>query len=174
MIARKVVAVWIICATLCGFLQGCAFNVRSAKISAEPFVPPTAVPVKPTSPSSESVTPSNNSTVECTNSLSYIQDLTIPDGTEVEAGASIDKRWEVLNSGTCNWGEGYTVRLVAGSALGAPTEQTLFPARASSKAVIQIAFTAPMDSDTYSSSWQAYDPGGQPFGDLIFIEIKVP
>jgi hypothetical protein len=174
MAARKMVVLGIVCATLCVFLQGCAFNVRSAKLTAEPFVPPTALPISPTLPSSEFATPSTNTSADCTNSLSYIQDLTIPDGTQVEAGASIDKRWEVMNSGTCNWGEGYTIRLVAGSALGAPTEQTLFPARSSSKAVIQIAFTAPMDSDTYSSSWQAYDPNGQPFGDLIFIEIIVP
>jgi len=174
MTARKVVAIGIACATLLILLQGCAFNVRSAKLTAEPFVPPSALPENLGLPDKESATPSTISTTDCTNSLSYIQDLTIPDGTQVEAGASIDKRWEVLNSGTCNWGEGYTVRLVAGSALGAPTEQTLYPARASSKAVIQIAFTAPTDSDTYSSSWQAYDPKGQPFGDLIFIEITVP
>lgn len=58
--------------------------------------------------------------------------------------------------------------------LGAPDQQPLYPARPGAKAVIQVTFTAPSDSDTYSSSWQAFDPQGQAFGDLIFIEIVVP
>jgi len=162
-------------AILLFYVQGCAVNVRPAKITAEPFIPPAPV-IEASQPTNNPVdAPSQaSSPADCSNNLTYLQDLTIPDGTQVEAGASIDKRWEVQNSGSCSWDSGYTLRLVAGSNLGAPDQQPLYPARPGAKAVIQVTFTAPSDSDTYSSSWQAFDPQGQAFGDLIFIEIVVP
>ncbi len=47
------------------------------------------------------------STPACINNLTYLEDLTLPDGTVVKPGESLDKRWLVENSGTCNWDENY-------------------------------------------------------------------
>jgi hypothetical protein len=105
--------------------------------------------------------------------LTYIQDITIPDGTTVTPGQTLDKRWRIQNSGTCNWDEHYRMKMVAGPGLGAPVEQALYPARSGSEAIIRILFTAPADTGTYRSAWQAYDPQGEPFGDPFFIEVIV-
>jgi hypothetical protein len=79
----------------------------------------------------------------------------------------------VLNSGTCNWEASYAVRLVAGPDLGAPPEQSLFPARSGTEAVIHMIFTAPQEPGVYRSAWQAFSPTGEAFGDPFFIEIEV-
>jgi hypothetical protein len=105
--------------------------------------------------------------------LIYLQDLTIPDDSSVLPGSMLDKQWLVENNGTCNWDRYYRLRLIAGPDLGAPSEQALYPARSGSQAVIRILFTAPAESGTYRSAWQAYDPQGKTFGDLIFIQIVV-
>ena len=39
--------------------------------------------------------------------------------------------------------------------------------------IIRIVFTAPTEPGKYTSTWQAYGPDGQPFGDYISILINV-
>ncbi len=139
------------------------------------YRPPTSAPatstVRPASPTPD-LRPS--STPECSNVLAYLQDLSVPDGTTVQPGAQVDKRWSLENSGTCNWDARYRLRLIAGPDLGVPSEQALYPARSGTQFTLQIIFTAPTEPGTYRSAWQAYDPQGQAFGDPFFVEILVP
>jgi hypothetical protein len=109
----------------------------------------------------------------CTNALWFFQDLTIPDGTQVPPGEILDKRWLVQNAGTCNWDERYQIRLEAGSNMGVPQVQALYPARSNLEVTIRMNFIAPDEPGTYRSAWQAYDPDGEPFGDPFFIEVVV-
>jgi len=119
------------------------------------------------------MTSSPTATPPCTDGLAFVEDVTVPDGTVVSPGASIDKQWLVQNNGTCNWDEGYRLKLVDGPEMGAQPEQALFPARSGVQAVIRVVFTAPSEAGRYRSAWQATDPQGAPFGDLIFMEIVV-
>lgn len=112
-------------------------------------------------------------TPPCTDSLRYIEDVTIPDGTLVTSGETLDKRWLVENNGTCNWDASYRLKLVAGPDLSAAAQQALYPARSGMQATIRIVFTAPGESGGYRSAWQAYSPDGLPFGDPIFIDVQV-
>lgn len=130
-------------------------------------VEPTATEPLPT----ETAEPTEAS--DCAPNLTFITDVTVPDGTIVYPGSIIDKRWEVKNSGTCTWGEGYSLRLTDGDNLQANPQQALFPAQPGSQTTIQITFQAPGEPGVYRSSWQAFDPDGNPFGDPIYIEIEV-
>jgi hypothetical protein len=112
-------------------------------------------------------------TLPCTNNLTFLSDLTIPDGTQVGTGQGLDKRWQVQNSGTCNWDSSYRMKLIAGPELSAQSEQALYPARSGTEMVIRILFTAPSEAGTYRSAWQAFDPQGEPFGEPFFIEVVV-
>ncbi len=179
--AVRPVCAWlsmIVFAALVVFLQGCTFTgvqrpAADSKLTT-PFVPPSAVPQSTATSAAIQVTPARPTpTVPCQDGLSYVADLTIPDGSVIAPGASIDKRWEVKNTGSCNWEVGYTLRLIAGDAFGAAVEQALIPARAGTNAVIRILFEAPLDPGSYRSAWQAYNPGGDPFGDPIYMEITV-
>lgn len=157
------------------FLAGCSGS------QITPFLPPTAaveqVAAETSVPTPEVLdaqaqTSAPSATPACTNNLTYLQDLTIPDGSSVSAGDALDKRWKVQNSGTCNWDENYRVKLVSGAEMGAK-EQSLYPARSGTELTIQIIFTAPSDPGTYQSAWQAVDPQGNPFGDLFYIQVVV-
>jgi hypothetical protein len=117
--------------------------------------------------------PASTPTLSCTNNLLFLQDLTIPDNSAVTPGSSLDKQWQVQNNGTCNWDSRYRLRLIDGDALGARSDQALFPARSGSQIVLRITFTAPSSVGTYTSEWQAYDPQGFAFGDSFFIKIVV-
>ena len=114
-----------------------------------------------------------SATPACLDNLLFLADLTIPDGSQVPPGATLDKQWQVENNGTCNWDARYRLRLIAGPGLGTASEYALFPARAGNQATIWIHFTAPFEAGAYRSAWQAHSPENQPFGDPIFIEITV-
>ena len=119
------------------------------------------------------ITPIATAAPACTANLTFQADLTIPDGTLVSPGALLDKQWQVLNSGTCNWDASYRLELLSGPTLGATPEQALYPARSGTQATIRLLFTAPAEAGVYQSAWQAVDPGGERFGDPIYIQIVV-
>ena len=132
-----------------------------------------ATPVIPTSTPQTEPTASPTATPPCTDGLAFVNDITIPDGTVVSPGASIDKQWLVQNNGSCNWDARYLLKFVGGLEMGAATEQALFPARAGSQAAIRISLTAPTEPGTYTTAWQAFNPEGVAFGDPVFMEIVV-
>jgi hypothetical protein len=109
----------------------------------------------------------------CTNNLEFIEDVTIPDGTTVSFGVTIDKQWLVNNNGTCNWDYTYRLKWFGGDPLGTAQEQVLYPARAGTQATLRMLFTAPTVEGKYESAWQAYGPDGIAFGDPVFMKIVV-
>ncbi|MDP1714383.1 MAG: NBR1-Ig-like domain-containing protein [Anaerolineales bacterium] len=161
------------------FAQACA-----PQLTSTPFRPPTALPpaqlLATTTPVPALFTPPPALTAPatttagvCTNDLTFVDDITIADNTSVLPNASIDKQWLVQNSGTCNWDASYRLKWVAGSPLGAAEEQLLYPARAGAQAMLSIHFIAPAEAGFFESAWQAVDPHGNIFGELIFMKIVV-
>lgn len=152
---------------------------------ATPFRPPTSIPptqALPTTtliaiaftqtPTQQIISAAATESI-CTNVLSFIDDLTIEDGTSFLPNTQIDKQWLVQNDGTCDWDSTYQIRWVSGDPMSANTSQALYPARAGTGATISILFTAPTEAGDYESAWQAVDPDGNFFGDLIFMQIVV-
>ena len=133
-----------------------------------PIVPPTqlalATPTPPPRPTATSL---------CQNNASFIEDLTIPDGTEVLPRESLEKQWSVSNSGSCDWGPDYRLVQVGTSEIEGPAEVALFPASAGSTAVWEVALVAPSAPGEYLGRWQARAPDGSLFGDEVFVLIVV-
>ena len=59
------------------------------------------------------------------------------------------------------------------AAVGAVMEQALYPARSGGEAQITITFIAPDQSGINYSTWQAYTPDGEPFGDQFYVQVIV-
>ncbi len=146
------------------------------------YTPPTPAPTDdPAAQPAQAIEPENlaaetrpTPTPSCSTGLWFLRDVTIPDGSVVVPGERLDKRWEVHNSGTCNWGAGYQVKLIAGPGMGIPVRQALYPALSSTDVIIRMVFIAPTEPGHYRSAWQAYDPADNPFGDPFFIDVIVP
>lgn len=109
----------------------------------------------------------------CFNDAIFLEDLTIPDQTIVDPGASLDKRWSVQNSGTCDWGPGYRLQHVSNDAFGGTDDIALYPASAGSIAIWQVELNAPLNAGEHISIWQASSPEGDLFGEQVFLWVVV-
>lgn len=125
-------------------------------------VPPTGVPSTPSGPTT------------CTLASTFINDVTIPDGTTVAPGGSFVKTWAIQNSGTCSWGGGYYAVLVSGQAFGASSPQPIPAAGAGDTINISINMVAPTTPGTASSVWQIQASNGVVFGTKFDAVINVP
>ena len=155
-------------------LLGACNNFQpTSVVENQPIYIPPSPQIQNTALESQSTPFPVTATLVCTNSLRFIADQTIPDGSKVKPGETLEKVWEVENDGTCNWDERYRLKWIGGSEIGLAAEQALFPARSGTQALIRIILVTPNEPATYHSAWQAYDPQGQPFGDPIYIEFEV-
>jgi len=142
------------------FLTPTPKEAAASTSTNEPKISPTSEPASPTPP--------------CTDSLKFLEDISYPDGTVVSTGQAIEKQWKVENNGSCNWDTRYRLKLMDGfPPLGASGEQALYPARAGMQATLTVKFTAPLETGTYRTAWQAYGPDGAAFGDAVYMEIIV-
>lgn len=175
----------VIILTLVILLTGCA-----PQPTASPFIPPSLETLTPSvgplsyTPAAlpttigATITSVNqpaavNTEAPCYNSLRFVEDVNYPDGTVVRPGEKIEKLWRVENNGTCSWDSRYSMRLVEGDQLGAPVELALFPARPGTQAELRVIFIAPQENRYHRSTWQAYGPDGQVFGDPFYIDLFV-
>lgn len=166
---------WVLLLAAVG-LTSCTGLVKTPAQTAAPFFrPPTAAAAPSPTPGQGAPDAQATRAAEgpCQDNLVFLRDQTIPDGTVVQPLSSLDKRWEVENAGSCNWGPDYRLRLIAGPELDAQKEQALYPARSGTHAVLRIPFKAPAEAGDYRSAWQAFNPQGEPFGDPFFIDITV-
>jgi len=109
----------------------------------------------------------------CVNDARFVEDLSIPDGTQAAPEAVLDKRWTVLNAGTCDWSAGYRLVRIDEGLIEAPEELALYPARAGETGVWSVQLTTPKQPGDQRASWQAQAPDGSFFGDPVFVLIEV-
>lgn len=115
---------------------------------------------------------------QCINHLTFIGDMTLPDGTSAVPGQPMQKIWRVRNTGTCTWNHTYSFRYVGGQ---------VWPASEYSMPMIVITppgteidlvvwVVVPPDAyypygQTVRGMFQMADPVGQPFGPRLFVEL---
>ena len=143
-----------------------------AQPTIEPTQTLTPIPVVPT----QTVTPtiSGSPTVALFDNSVFINDASVPDGTQMTAGQAFVKSWKVKNTGACSWGTTYQIIYAYGEKLGGlPTVLTaeILPG---SEAEISINLKAPDKTGTYSGYWRLANNNGVPFGQIFTVIISVP
>lgn len=142
-----------------------------------PSVPVALIETPTDTPPSEPVEdpvrePSNTPTPRCTHGFTFMEDLTIPDGTPIEAGQTFVKIWRVRNNGTCAWDSSQSIRFLEGQQLG-PQSAPVPAIEPGEEANISMEMTAPTRSGEYYGTWDLIDANGSPFGHLM-VSIYVP
>lgn len=170
---------WIVVVILIGtmlFVQACALTSRRPapdSTTAPIFMAATILPTITLTPLPSATIPVPTNLPVCENNLVYVEDITLPDGSQVSPSQELSKEWLVANKGSCNWTTGYLLKFVFGDDFVTPKEIPLPDAWSGSQTPIKIPFNAPSAPGMYHSEWQAFGPDGQPFGDTIYFEIVV-
>ena len=138
------------------------------------YIAPTLVATAVNTPTVNPIIPLPTAAdINCNSYLTYLDDVTVPDGMTFVPGDEIVKTWSVRNDGDCAWNDKYSLRYTDGSAMEADNRQSLPPLQPGEEGEVTVIFTAPQYAGSYYSGWQAYDAQGDPFGDNIYIEIYV-
>lgn len=145
-----------------------------ATLPTPPPLPTQLPPPTQTVPAPVDLAPAIPPNRACTNDATFIEDVTLPDRTQVEPGEVLDKRWAVRNSGSCNWGPGYRLVRMGEDSLQGVDEVALYPARAGATAIIRVSLTAPPKPGMHISRWRLAAPDGTPFGEEIYLWIEIP
>ncbi len=139
------------------------------------FVPQEPVVYTPTPPSTVIVPPTSTLVPkECTDELTFITDVSIPDGTAVNPGDSFNKIWEVQNSGTCTWDSSYTIQFSDGTNFGWEGTLPVDTVAPGENFQISVDLVASQETGIYEGRWTLVNDQGQPFGPLVYVTIFVP
>lgn len=95
----------------------------------------------------------------------FIANITIPNGTILQPGASFKKTWRVQNVGSCDWTTAYQFVFVSGEQMSAPST-VQFPSSVAVGQTIDISLdmVAPMTPGSYQGTWMFRNASGSPFG----------
>jgi hypothetical protein len=110
----------------------------------------------------------------CTVNAAFVTDVSIPADTEVAPGAPFIKGWRVQNSGTCDWGAGFTLVFASGDQMGGPASVPVPPTAAGDTVDLSVQLEAPMTYGTHSAEWRLRSDQGQIFGAVLSVQIIVP
>ncbi|MGC9520855.1 MAG: NBR1-Ig-like domain-containing protein [Anaerolineae bacterium] len=132
-----------------------------------------ATPTPLSNPPNEPDTPDSATDLTgCVPDAEFVADVTVPDGTVIEPGATFLKAWRVRNSGTCRWVEGYVLRFVDGAEMAGPATVSV-AAAPGELAEVAVSLTAPETPGTYRGNWQLCASETRSFGPMLFVDIVV-
>jgi uncharacterized protein YkwD len=129
-------------------------------------VPPTASPTL--DPSEPTPTPS------CRDSAVFVEDVTVPDNTRIEAGENFTKTWKLQNTGSCTWTD-YTIAFVSGDKMDAPDEISVPETEFSSTVEVSIDLVAPAEDGAYTGNFELQNAEGKvvPLGTEPTFWVKI-
>jgi hypothetical protein len=108
-------------------------------------------------------------------SLTFMGDVTIPDGTVMKPGRNFEKSWLVMNTGTCTWDDGFVLVYQGGSLDGynIPIKKSSDFVGPGEKQTYKVNLTSSIAEREYIECWRMRDDGGWYFGSFLCVDIIV-
>ncbi len=161
----------------------------NTQVAVQPTSEATQVPASPTATTAPTATstpqptatmPPTPTSASCTNQAKFIDDVTIPDDTEMLPGQEFIKTWRLQNTGTCIWSDQYALIFVKGDQMNGNSPLPLVGSVAPNSTVdISVTLNAPGTTGTYRGNWVLFTPSAfnyNPETDAIvsfYVQIKV-
>jgi len=103
----------------------------------------------------------------------YVQDVTVPDGSSVDAGIHFVKIWKLRNEGQLAWPEGTYLEFVGGDKLSSEEEVLVPPVNPGSEIDVAVDMNAPSKPGRYVSYWRLCTSDGSRFGQRVWVDVYV-
>ena len=138
-------------------------------VSQLPTAPASLFPVVPTA-----VPTAAPAAQSCNYTMSYVADLTIPDGQPISAGSSFTKTWRLKNTGNCAWTTSFVLSFVSGAQMGGTNRYLPYQVNPGETIDLSVDLVAPTTPGTYQGYWQIKTPSGFGVGFTVWVQIVVP
>jgi hypothetical protein len=105
----------------------------------------------------------------------FVADITIPDGEKMRPGEEFMKAWQIKNTGTCIWDDGYRLKYLGGRMGGhdVPIDQTVEFVKPDHIQEYHVDLVAPEQKGEWAECWRMQDDGGWYFGTYLCVKIVV-
>ena len=148
-----------------------ALTPPTATASPSPF--PTLALPSPVATLPFVVPTSSGSTASGCNNAAYVADVTVPDGTAFKPGASFDKTWTLLNTGSCPWNTSYKLAFFSGEGMSGSAAAVPSTVNAGSQVNMTVHLVAPSSAGSYTGYWRMQTDQGTGFGGSVYVQITV-
>ncbi len=138
---------------------------------------PTATEIPPTV--TNTAVPPTPTPLPC-DRVRFVKDITYPDNSVVDPGATFTKTWRLQNAGACTWSPQYALVFIAGEPMGTPASISLPKYVAPGEIVdVSVTLTAPSAGGTYKGEYKLRNASNGIFGigennQSFYVQIKVP
>ncbi|MBN2501566.1 MAG: hypothetical protein JXB38_12365 [Anaerolineales bacterium] len=150
-------------------------------IDGEDPSPTGEVTLTPSATVLPSATPTITQTPAPQDWVSFVDDVSIEDGTEILPGAVFEKIWRLENIGSRAWTTDYDLVFVRGNSMGAQTTLPLPEVVEPGESIeLGVALRAPLEAGEYRGEWKLRNSEGTIFGtgdnagSVFWVEIEVP
>jgi len=153
--------------------------VQTQNAPSQTSLPPSPFPTSTAVPATNTPLPTATIVTYC-DWLSFVKDVTVPDGTTFARGETFTKTWRLKNRGTCTWSPDYMLVYIQGTQMGGTTAVRLPGYVAPGQTVdVSVTLTAPDKPGNYTGYWMLRNSSGALFGygdkanQAFYIDIKV-
>jgi hypothetical protein len=140
--------------------QNPQFDSQSITITDTPTITPTPIPCL---------------------QLGKVVDVTLPDGTQLQPGASVMKTWRLTNKGSCTWDQSYSLVYQSGNLpVRNPVVALSHSVQPGETIEVSVPIMGPQNPGTYTSNFLLRDGSGKTFGSGIganqafWVKISIP
>ena len=130
-------------------------------------IQPSLVPaVSPTQQATNTANPTQNPSIEfCTDAATFVDDVSVTDGTLFSPGETFTKTWRLRNSGTCAWTPQYKLAFTGGDKMNNPGEVPFTSYVEPDTTVdLSVKLTSPSSNGLYQAQWMIRSADGNLFG----------
>jgi hypothetical protein len=117
-------------------------------------------------------TPNPNTLSYGCNNMVLIRSYTEPDGP-FRPGQEFTQKWQVANTGTCDWLYLYHLAFVSGERLGGNGGRLSNKIEPGKWTTLSVELDAPSSSGTYTGNWRFAHADGTYFGSVLPVSIRV-
>lgn len=110
---------------------------------------------------------------ESGNHVTFVADLSIPDGTKLLPGEKFIKTWRVLNDGKCLWDGFYSFGFIQGDRMEGKDQSFQNETFTGEAIDLSVTMQAPLKPGKYKSYWGIMDGQGNLVNSKIYVSIEV-
>ncbi len=154
-----------------------AARTAEAKMTLNAALSPTPLPATPTATPAptQPVTPTLSLSPTATQAaggvqtgvdlITFVADLTVPDGTTYAPGETFVKTWRLQNNGSTTWNTSYSLVFISGSQMNGPASVPLTASVAPGATLdVSVSLTAPAQAGAHTGNWMLRNANGKNFG----------